>query len=570
MEMSPEEVYQYFMILADDPNTTKTMLYEFLEENATYRQKKYLDHRNHEGQTLLIYAVIRRNIDFVKVLIANRADCTIVDNYGRTAFHYAVMNRFIEIVTLLSRCSLENGERIFYNKDNDGYFPSYYAVESNDKNLMEIVINDDLSRATVLFGGNCDILKTYATHFPKDVERWYTFGNDIYRPDKDLVSFLGKDVAQRFVMGFSPIAFYLKYEKREIAEMLIDIGINVDCNVDSSSNNPIYIAIEAQNEDTIKFLYGAGCDLSYRRESGQTYVDQLLENYQNKCSSRSFNKSGSLNILKMLLGFVDINTPGYNGCYYLQKAISIDDFDLLTLLFEYGADPFIIIDDKKYGPTIPYFYANNKGSKNSDVIVDAMMNKNGSYYITRPPIYYLIRYGNLDDILRFVEKGLVIDPYDHYEFFEDENPLYTAFQYCGPFASGYGKTIRRRNDKVSGIEVIDFLMKRGFNLPSKEINITDENLSVIRFRKGCPTQYNEVTKSNPIVFAYLYDNHDIIRLLAETNYQFDCYQTYLTVLKENARNKKTLKNIATILTKSPRSKLEEFATEKRKITLNTK
>lgn len=66
-----------------------------------YHYKSNVDIRNKNGATALIFAATFGHTDIVKFLLANHADKTIKDRFGKTALDYANGQEIPEIIVLL-------------------------------------------------------------------------------------------------------------------------------------------------------------------------------------------------------------------------------------------------------------------------------------------------------------------------------------------------------------------------------------------------------------------------------------------------------------------------------------
>jgi uncharacterized protein len=84
--------------------------------------------------TALMAAVVKRNLEMVKLLLDNHADVNISDVNGTTALIYATMFKNYDIVSLLVKA---NANSEF--KDNRGNSAIDYAVLADDDKLIEIL-----------------------------------------------------------------------------------------------------------------------------------------------------------------------------------------------------------------------------------------------------------------------------------------------------------------------------------------------------------------------------------------------------------------------------------------------
>ncbi|RLD26735.1 MAG: ankyrin repeat domain-containing protein [Bacteroidetes bacterium] len=87
--------------------------------------------------TPLMAAVVKENLNIVKMLLSKEADTNIADVNGTTALHYATIFNQVETVKLL----LEAGARVDL-KDNRGQTAKDYAALKNNEQIITLLNNN--------------------------------------------------------------------------------------------------------------------------------------------------------------------------------------------------------------------------------------------------------------------------------------------------------------------------------------------------------------------------------------------------------------------------------------------
>lgn len=130
--------------------------------------------------------------------------------------------------------------------------------------------------------------------------------------DKDIV-----DVNAKYDLGLSLLHYATEYEGKEIAELLIVKGADVNAK-DMDGSTPLHFAY--RNKDVAKLLIANGSDVNAKNNKGMTPLHYLYENKE---------------IVELLIAKgADVNAKDNEGKTALDYA---EDEDLEDLLIKYGA-----------------------------------------------------------------------------------------------------------------------------------------------------------------------------------------------------------------------------------------
>ena len=263
-----KEYYSSFAIVNDYNNFFISLLDKKLNINYAFS--------NADNSTLLTYAVDKNATNIIKTLIGKKADTSIRNNNGKTAFDIA-MNKEIK--------ERKNIMKLFLNS---------YIFDNFKKLISEANIeNTDIAEINKMVIEDSNLY----------LDRSTSFG------------------AHSFNKGDYLLSLLIALKHYDIATNLIDIGY-LDINKQTKNYTPLIYAIENNDIESVKFLIDNKADVGL-----PTYSDSKLPlNYAIENSN--------IEIASLLLNAGCDKEYTYNGKTPLIHAIEKDNYDMVKLLLD--------------------------------------------------------------------------------------------------------------------------------------------------------------------------------------------------------------------------------------------
>ncbi|XP_061186869.1 ankyrin-1-like [Saccostrea echinata] len=270
-------------------------------------------------------------------------DTNVVNSKNQTALHLASRNGHIDVVALLVE------DDAFVNLlDKEGKTPLYYAVESNNSNIVEQLLKcDNIEVDSCGEGVVSPLFKAVQGQFKDIVEMLSLKGANIYLQKR----------------GSSPILEAVSLspgdgKKQDIVEILYRNSANV-CN--EAGETILHIAIRNNNERCIeRFIDITNINLCDKQNRSPLFVASCF---------------GNRTVVNMLLKrHAKINEVSTckKGDSALHVALRNNHFKIAEKLLKCGANPRIVNKDKE----TPLNIACSKGDTALD-IVKSLVNKHG-------------------------------------------------------------------------------------------------------------------------------------------------------------------------------------------------
>jgi ankyrin repeat protein len=227
-------------IYNDNFNLFKLLINK-VDINATYNN----------GNTALIIAVDKNNLQIVQLLIAKGADINIKNNNGYTALIFAVGKNNLQIVQLL----IAHGADVNI-KNNNGYTALIFAIAKNNLLIATLLLEN---------GANINIQNTKGATI---------LINAIINKHLEILTFLiqkGADINIKDIQGNTALIIAIITQNLEIAKLLIEHGANINI-INNDGLNAYFIACQNRNDDIAKLLITKGADTSLINKNNQQCI----------------------------------------------------------------------------------------------------------------------------------------------------------------------------------------------------------------------------------------------------------------------------------------------------------
>lgn len=311
------------------------------------------DEQNNHGISALQHAVMKNDLDAVKIFLAVGADIQLRTKAGVPLLHFAVEESNTEMIDLL----VEHGAKLD-GKDKDLLTALHIAADQGDQKIFQRLFDhyqenniaiDDLRTMDdgwnplmiAAMAGHVDILKILVKHgvplHMKDHEDHTALALAIEHNQVDAARFLiehGADVAKHDFDEYGQSLLHLAIESKKADQfipMLIQAGIPVDTPNDDLVT-PLAFAVEEKNAKAVKYLLEAGADPNQSDISGRRPLDEAVRGYASAMQEQ---------IVQLLLAAgADINETAKHkqAKTSLYHAFEQRNAKMIDLFVENGAD----------------------------------------------------------------------------------------------------------------------------------------------------------------------------------------------------------------------------------------
>uniref|UniRef100_A0A8D8JCP8 Ankyrin repeat protein RF_0381 n=1 Tax=Culex pipiens TaxID=7175 RepID=A0A8D8JCP8_CULPI len=236
---------------------------------------------------------------------------------GRTPLHEAAENNHLEVLKLLMS---KNGDILA--PDSRGNTIIHSAVISGSKKIVEFVLSTGVDISSVNVDGDSPI---HLAIRKNDIQIVKIISSKINLMDKTIDTLLH---------------FAVNYGSKEVVKYLIEKGIAKNCR--TAGNNPLQLAIQKKDIEKVKILAEAGAWVHVKDKKSDTALHYAV-------------KFGTLEIVKYLVGFTDLNYVNLDGHTALHLAIKQKKTEIVKFLFSrYSLDQIDPIIDKNKNTILHY------------------------------------------------------------------------------------------------------------------------------------------------------------------------------------------------------------------------
>ncbi|KAI1743061.1 ankyrin [Xylaria scruposa] len=261
--------------------------------------------------TKLHLAVQSENLPWAQSLIDQGEDLRSRTNQGKTALHYASLNRYkrVDMMKLL----LNSGAReIMSLKDNNGQTPLHYAAKSDCADGIKLLVE---------YGAHIDVIDNHGF----SPYLWAVIAGGL-SATRILLS-LGGDVNSTSADGKSALGWAASLGSSLMTGLLVKKGADVMSMTQNTQLVPLEAAAASGDWLTVRSLFDAGADPNYRDREGWSAIHWAAE-------------EGHWGVVLLLLNHgADINAVSSYGTSPLHCAANGGHNDIVIKLLERGADP---------------------------------------------------------------------------------------------------------------------------------------------------------------------------------------------------------------------------------------
>jgi len=312
-------------------------------------ESKHVDinHRDNDGNTILIYCCKKENLTPIRGLIKNKVDVNAVDNQGRTAAMYLAQNGNYSLIELQNNKSTESR--------------ALYSMITGKHSVFEI-----------LRSGKCDI-------------------NYVNERKESALSLLFKQMYGIAVKTRNEEKYY-----KCIAVLLSMLLIGCDFNipVDEDENTALMVILLANDIDTFDFVmkYADKLDFSKKNKNGENVTSLFMKS-----------KSNHLNpdVLNYPSFDFDYADPVSNNNILMYSAISQPS--LIPDILKHKPDLINKVNCKRESALIIACKANNNDSVNALLKYSNEINQQDE--LGNTALYYAVKNQNASMVYNLVKKG---------------------------------------------------------------------------------------------------------------------------------------------------------------------
>jgi ankyrin repeat protein len=525
----------------------------FLSNNADLNnlisENVRINSKNRFGYTLLHNSIFWGNSNIVKFFIGKGADINIKDPNGFSPLHLAIKKGNNEIIEILIKAGADPSI-----KDGITGLMTPLKLALKSKAILETVDPNNTLRESIFIE-------------PKNIFEAIEYGG-IDNVNKFILS--GVELNERFQqcgcdddrIGMTPLHFAALYGHYDITELLIKKGAKLNLSKDDKNfmfmgskayglwptmegGTPLYYASKYDNKDIIELLIKNGADVNTVIESGivaLTALDIAIYTNSENAIDMLSRYNAKTNAELSLFGAVQ---SGSN--YWVDKHLSK------------GSNPNIHISTSNQAAEMPILhYALAYGFNDiSKSLVNYGSDIDSKGILSMTPTHYAAWRGYANIVQTLIKKGASFDALNE----QGLSPMHFAAGYNSPeIVKFFPETLHEVNNSSDYIETLKTLISSGANINNKGGKL-DEFLGGLIFSTegvgaGFTNGYLDLSNeeadptlnsgSTPLHYASHGMNGDIIKLLvesgAEINFLDQNGQTPLELFRDVKTTKFDIQN----------------------------
>lgn len=337
--------------------------------------KKHVDleYTNIHGDTPLQVAIWGRNLEFVKLLIANGAKINSTNHNDETSLHKAVRSGDSETINFL----LEKNANV-EARDIAGNTALLIAANKSDENLLKLLL---------IKGANVEVT---------DTNGQTPLINACYNGNFELVKLLLNlkvNLEAKDQNGNNALSNATSSGNLELVKYLVDHGAKLD-SADNVEKTPIYIAAANGDLKIVEYLISKGANLNFKTSFGNQLIAKSLA-------------SGNMNMVKFLMGQgATLDTSHDQNNKMIIDSVMSSNLDLVKLVTDKKAN---ISGQDDVGSTPLHYSAFKKDTAIATYLIENGANIEIKNINGNTPIFSAANADNFPMVKLFVEKGANIE-----------------------------------------------------------------------------------------------------------------------------------------------------------------
>ena len=252
------------------------ILFDYLKNNEFDKFKNYFHTNKHvdvnirddSGNYLITYAIIKNNIEIIKLLLDNECRIDIFDQEERSLLYLPIKYDYINIINLLLEYDKHSiGISILDIKDKYDNIPLHYAIFFNNSNIVQILLvaGSDVN-ITDDNGNNALHLAVYNKNY--DICKLII--------NKDI------NINAKTIIGENALHIACNFQLENIVELLIEHNININAQDFNNEFTPLMYTVSLNNKKLSKILLQNNVDPNKQDFIGNTALHYSIieENYE--------------------------------------------------------------------------------------------------------------------------------------------------------------------------------------------------------------------------------------------------------------------------------------------------
>ena len=285
-----------------------------LEEGSSFPVDKLdLEDKDAAGTTKFHRAVQDNDFVLAQSLIDQGANLHSRSNHGKTALHYACLNRYYNSLDMMKLLLGPGGREIMSLQDDNGQTPLHYAAKNNFSVAMLLLVD-------------CGVFIHILDNYGLSPYLWAVIAGHF--DATELLLSLGVDVNSTSADGKSALGWAASLGHSIITKLLLEKGADVmPMTRKITQMVPLEEAAAYGDLSTVQLLLNYGADLNYRDREGWSAIHWAAED-------------GNWEVVLLLLdNGADVNVFSSYGTSPLHCAANGGHENIVRELFHRGADP---------------------------------------------------------------------------------------------------------------------------------------------------------------------------------------------------------------------------------------